>query len=223
MTSICVFGAVAIGGFMAAKLEMAGTPVTVVARGPHGEALRTKGLTLVSEGQESVTRPRVATDPKEIGLQDYLVLTLKAHSLLPAMAQLEPLIGPNTTIVAAINGVPWWYTYKLGGEFDGRRIESVDPEGKLTAGLPPAQVLGSILRPAGRHRGPLHGGQRQVGLRVGRVSGRSGLIVLKNLRDKGRRVAGGGQRFVFRSCIRLFFSAFRHIYLWNLDFISESS
>ena len=76
-----------------------------------------------------------------------------------------------------------------------------------------AQVLGGILRPAGRHRGPLHGGQRQVGLRVGRVSGRSGLIVLKNLRDKGRRVAGGGQRFVFRSCTRLFFNAFRHIYL----------
>ena len=97
-------GAGAIGGFMAAKLEMAGTPVTVVARGPHGDALRTKGLTLLSEGQESVTRPRVATDPKKIGPQDYLVLTLKAHSLLPAMAQLEPLIGPDTTIVAAING-----------------------------------------------------------------------------------------------------------------------
>lgn len=148
MTSICVFGAGAIGGLMAAKLEMAGTPVTVVARGPHGDALRSKGLTLVSEGTESVTRPRVATDPREIGPQDYLVLTLKAHSLLPAMAQLEPLIGPNTTIVAAINGVPWWYTYKLGGDFDGRRVEAVDPEGKVSAGLPPTQVIGSIVYPA---------------------------------------------------------------------------
>lgn len=148
MTSICVFGAGAIGGLMAARLEMAGTPVTVVARGPHGEALRTRGLVLRSDGQETVTKPRVATDPKEIGPQDYLVLTLKAHSLLPAMAQLTPLIGPGTTIVAAINGVPWWYTYRLGGDFDGRRIESVDPGGQLTAALPPSQVLGSIVYPA---------------------------------------------------------------------------
>ncbi len=95
-----------------------------------------------------MTEPRVASDPKEIGPQDYLVLTLKAHSLLPAMAQLKPLIGPNTTIVAAINGVPWWYTYKLGTDFDGRIIQSVDPEGELTAGLPPSQVLGSIVYPA---------------------------------------------------------------------------
>ena len=88
MTSICVFGAGAIGGLMAAKLEMAGTPVTVVARGPHGEALRTRGLVLLSEGKETVTEPRVASDPKEIGPQDYLVLTLKAHSLLPARVAL---------------------------------------------------------------------------------------------------------------------------------------
>jgi 2-dehydropantoate 2-reductase len=148
VTSICVFGAGAIGGLLAAKLEMAGTPVTVVARGPHGEALRSRGLVLLSDGKETVTEPRVASDPKEIGPQDYLVLTLKAHSLLPAMAQLKPLIGPNTTIVAAINGVPWWYTYKLGGDFDGRIIQSVDPEGGLTAGLPPSQVLGSIVYPA---------------------------------------------------------------------------
>jgi len=148
VTSICVFGAGAIGGLMAARLEMAGTPVTVVARGPHGEALRSKGLVLRSEGRETVTKPRVAADPGEIGPQDYLVLTLKAHSLLPAMAQLKPLIGPDTTIVAAINGVPWWYTYKLGGDFDGRRIESVDPGGQLTTALPPSQVLGSIVYPA---------------------------------------------------------------------------
>ncbi|MBX9943393.1 MAG: 2-dehydropantoate 2-reductase [Reyranella sp.] len=133
---------------MAAKLEMAGTPVTVVARGPHYEAMRTKGLVLRSDGTETVTRPKAVTDPREIGPQDYLVLTLKAHSLLPAMAQLKPLIGPGTTIVAAINGVPWWYTFRLGGDFEGRRIESVDPDGALTQALPPSQVLGSIVYPA---------------------------------------------------------------------------
>jgi len=148
VTSICVFGAGAIGGLMAAKLEMAGTPVTVVARGPHYEAMRAKGLVLKSEGQETVTKPKVATDPKDVGPQDYLVLTLKAHSLIPALAQLKPLIGPATTIVTAINGIPWWYTYKLGGEFEGRRVETVDPEGVLSAALPPSQVLGSIVYPA---------------------------------------------------------------------------
>jgi len=148
VTSICVFGAGAIGGLMAAKLEMAGTPVTVVARGPHYEAMRAKGLVLKSEGQQTVTRPKVATDPKDVGPQDYLVLTLKAHSLIPALAQLKPLIGPATTIVTAINGIPWWYTYKLGGAFEGRRVETVDPEGVLSAALPPSQVLGSIVYPA---------------------------------------------------------------------------
>jgi len=148
MTSICVFGAGAIGGLMAAKLEMAGTPVTVVARGPHYEAMRAKGLVLKSEGAETVTKPRVVNDPSSIGPQDYLVLTLKAHSLIPALAQIKPLIGPNTTIVTAINGIPWWYTYKLGGEFEGRRIDSVDPGGALSAAFPPAQVLGSIVYPA---------------------------------------------------------------------------
>lgn len=148
MTSICIFGAGAIGGLMAAKLEMAGTPVTVVARGPHYEAMRTKGLVLRSEGQEITTRPTVATDPKDVGPQDYLVLTLKAHSLIPALAQIKPLIGPSTTIVTAINGIPWWYTYKLGGAFEGKRIDSVDPGGALSAAFPPAQVLGSIVYPA---------------------------------------------------------------------------
>jgi len=148
MTSICVFGAGAIGGLMAARLEMAGTPVTVVARGPHYEAMRAKGLVLRSEGQETVTRPRVETNPKDVGPQDYLVLTLKAHSLVPALAQLKPLIGPNTTIVAAINGMPWWYTYKLGGAFEGKRVEAVDPGGVLWDALPPSQALGSIVYPA---------------------------------------------------------------------------
>lgn len=148
MSSICVFGAGAIGGLMAAKLEMAGTPVTVVARGPHYEAMRSNGLALLSEGRKTVVKPRVETDPKDVGPQDYLVLTLKAHSLIPAMAQLEPLIGPHTTIVAAINGVPWWYTYKLGGDFEGRRVEAVDPGGVVSVGLPPAQTLGCIVYPA---------------------------------------------------------------------------
>jgi 2-dehydropantoate 2-reductase len=148
VTSVCVFGAGAIGGLMAAKLEMAGTPVTVVARGPHHAAMRDNGLTLHSEGEQTVTRPAVASDPHQVGPQDYLILTLKEHSLLPALPQIRPLIGPQTTIVAAVNGVPWWYGYKLGGPYDGRRVEAVDPGGVLSQALPPSQTLGCIVYPA---------------------------------------------------------------------------
>ena len=146
--SICVFGAGAIGGLLAARLEAAGTRVTVVARGPHLAAMQADGLTLLSGGERIVARPRASADPREIGEQDYLFLTLKAHSLAPALPQLAPLIGPRTTIVAAINGIPWWYTYGLPAPFTDRRVDSVDPDGALWAALPPAQTLGCIVYPA---------------------------------------------------------------------------
>ena len=153
--SICVFGAGAIGGFLAARLGESGAPVTVVARGPHGEAIRRDGLRLVSEdGRETVTRPRVADDPRSVGPQDYLFLTLKAHSLEPALAQLTPLIGPSTTIVAAVNGVPWWYCHALDGPHGGKVVRSVDPDGALWRGLPPAQTLGCIVYPAAEVEAP---------------------------------------------------------------------
>ena len=148
MPSICVFGAGAIGGYMAAKLEAAGTPVCIVARGAHLAAIQRDGLTLHSGGERIVTRPTAVGHGSEVGPQDYLVITLKAHSLEPALAQLAPLVGPNTTIVSAVNGVPWWYTYGLPAPFADRRVESVDPHGALCAGLPPSQCLGAIVYPA---------------------------------------------------------------------------
>ncbi len=148
MPSICVFGAGAIGGMVAAKLEAAGTPVSIVARGPHLAAVQQDGLVLLSGGERIVTRPRAVPHGDAIGPQDYLVLTLKAHSLAPALPQLAPLVGPQTTIVAAINGVPWWYTFGLPEPFGGRRVISVDPDGALWDALPPAQTIGAIVYPA---------------------------------------------------------------------------
>jgi 2-dehydropantoate 2-reductase len=148
MPSICVFGAGAIGGFMAARLEAAGTPVSVVARGPHLAAIQANGLILRSGGAEVVTHPRAVQDPAELGPQDYVVITLKAHSLAPALPQVRPLIGPQTTIVAGINGIPWWYTYGLPAPFTDRRVAAVDPDGALWQALPPAQTLGCIVYPA---------------------------------------------------------------------------
>ncbi len=148
MPSICVFGAGAIGGLLAARLEQAGTAVSIVARGAHLAAVQQDGLVLLSGGERIVTRPHAVPHGDAIGPQDYLILTLKAHSLEPALPQLAPLVGPDTTIVAAINGVPWWYTFGLPEPFGGRRLDSVDPGGALWAALPPSQCLGSIVYPA---------------------------------------------------------------------------
>ena len=152
--SVCVFGAGAIGGLLAARLELAGTRVSVVARGAHGAALAAKGLVLESGGERVTTTPAVVSDPAELGPQDFLFVTLKAHSLEPALPQMRKLIGPQTTIVAGVNGLPWWYFYHLPGPFDGRRLRSVDPDGALWDGLPPAQTLGCILYPAAEIAAP---------------------------------------------------------------------
>lgn len=148
MPSVCVFGAGAIGGLLAARLEAAGTAVSVVVRGAHRAAIEADGLVLESEGARVVTRPMVVSDPGALGVQDYVFITLKAHSLAPALPQLAPLIGPGTVIVAGVNGLPWWYFHGVEGGFAGRRIEAVDPGGVLWAGLPPSQTLGCILYPA---------------------------------------------------------------------------
>ena len=154
--SICIFGAGAIGGFLAARLEASGVPVSVVARGPHREAVEAHGLRMRSGDALSVARPRMVSDPAALGTQDYLFITLKAHSLLPALPQLRPLIGPDTTIVAGVNGIPWWYTYGLPQPFGGRRLHAIDPDGLLWDGLPPAQTLGCIVYPAAEITEPGH-------------------------------------------------------------------
>jgi len=152
---ICIFGAGAIGGLMAAKLALKGeVDVTVIARGPHLAAMQADGLRLVSEGQEVVARPRCVATAAEAGPQDYVVVTLKAHSLPAAAQQMQPLIGPETAIVSAVNGVPWWYFHAIGGTHDGRIVESVDPGGVVTRLLPPMRAIGCIVYPAAEVSAP---------------------------------------------------------------------
>ncbi|MDO9712401.1 2-dehydropantoate 2-reductase [Paracraurococcus lichenis] len=146
---ICIFGAGAIGGLMAAKLAAKGdVEVTVIARGPHLAAMQAKGLRLVSEGQETVVRPRCVASAEEAGPQDYVVVTLKAHSLPGAARQMQPLLHDGTAIVSAVNGIPWWYFYKLPGPFEDRRVASVDPDGSLWELLHPSRAIGCIVYPA---------------------------------------------------------------------------
>ena len=146
---ICIFGAGAIGGLMAAKLAAKGeTDVTIIARGPHLAAMQANGLKLISEGQETVVHPRCVATAEEAGPQDYVVITLKAPALAGAARQMQPLIGAKTTIVSAVNGIPWWYFHKLAGPYEGRRVASVDPDGSVSDLLPPDRVLGCIIYPA---------------------------------------------------------------------------
>ncbi len=146
---LCVFGAGAIGGLMAAKLAAKGdVAVTVIARGPHLAAMQAKGLTLRSEGTETTIPVRAVASAEEAGVQDYVVVTLKAHSLPSAAPQMQPLLGPETAVVSAVNGIPWWYFHRLPGPYEDRVVESVDPGGAVSTLLAPARAIGCIVYPA---------------------------------------------------------------------------
>ncbi len=146
---ICIFGAGAIGGYMGAKLAQAGADVSLVARGPHLAAMQANGLTLIEAGAGPVNLPVTASDdPAKLGPQDYVIITLKAHSVPPVVARMQPLIGEDTTIVSGVNGVPWWYFHKLAGPHEGTRLASVDPGDAQWNGFGPDRVLGCVVYPA---------------------------------------------------------------------------
>jgi 2-dehydropantoate 2-reductase len=145
---IAIFGAGAIGGYLGVKLHQAGGAVTFIARGPHLAAMQKNGVTLKSGGETVVVHPRCVADAGEAGPQDYVFVTLKAHSLPGAAPQIAKLMGPETALVTGVNGVPYWYFYGIDSPYKDRPIESVDPGGALWAVLPPKQVIGSVVYPA---------------------------------------------------------------------------
>jgi len=145
---ICVFGAGAIGGYMGVKLAEAGADVSLVARGPHLAAMKSNGLRLIEETSETTVSPVASDDPEELGVQDYIIVTLKAHSVPGVVSKMAPLIGPNTTIVSGVNGVPWWYFHGVGGVLEGTRLASVDPGDAQWNGFGPDKVLGCVVYPA---------------------------------------------------------------------------
>jgi len=145
---ICIYGAGAIGGYLAVGLTGAGHDVSVVARGPHLEAMQRDGLRLRIAGEERVARPRCTHDAASLEPQDYVFLTLKAHSL-PAIAEaIAPLLGPETAVITAANGVPWWYFHGLEGPWRDRRLETVDPGGRLWDRIGPRRAIGCVVYPA---------------------------------------------------------------------------
>ncbi|RVB74525.1 oxidoreductase, partial [Mesorhizobium sp. M7A.F.Ca.CA.004.06.1.1] len=146
---ITIFGAGAIGGYLAAKLAITGrTDLSIVARGAHLEAIKADGLRLIEDGQEISVPVRAAAKADELGAQDYVVLALKAHSLSPALDQIAPLLGDHTSVVTMQNGVPWWYFHGVGGPLEGTRLNAVDPGGAIWQRIGPDRVIGSGVFPA---------------------------------------------------------------------------
>jgi 2-dehydropantoate 2-reductase len=145
---ICIYGAGAIGGFIGARLDRAGKEVSLIARGPHLAAMKAKGLKLLSEEGDFTVTPRCAADPAELGPQDYVVLALKAPAVAGIVEQMQPLLGPKTAVVMAVNGVPWWYFHDLEGPWRDRRLKTVDPDDRQWRGIGPGRVLGCVVYPA---------------------------------------------------------------------------
>ncbi len=155
MTKICVFGAGAIGGYVGARLAMNGeAEVSLVARGAHLAAMKSNGLTLRQSGETHVVHPRVTDAPAELGPQDFIILTLKAHGLAGVIDQLMPLIGRDTAILFAQNGIPWWYFHGVEGPLAGTRLESVDPGGEIWRRIGPERALGCVVWQAAEVEAP---------------------------------------------------------------------
>jgi 2-dehydropantoate 2-reductase len=146
---VAVFGAGAIGGYLAAKLAAPGrVELSLVARGAQLQAIEANGIKLLEAGTETVTPVRAVSDPTVLGPQDFVLLTVKAHSVSPALDQIALLLGPDTAVVTMQNGVPWWYFFGAGGPHDGARIEAVDPGGRIWHTIDPRRVIGSVVYPA---------------------------------------------------------------------------
>ncbi|MFC5520292.1 2-dehydropantoate 2-reductase [Polaromonas jejuensis] len=142
---VCIYGAGAIGGWIGSGLAHAGCSVSVVARGATLEALQMHGLRLNQGGR--VTSQAVASSaaPADLGVQDLVVLTVKAPALPEVVRHIGPLLGPDTIVLTAMNGVPWWFLQGFGGPLAGTRLAAVDPDGALAEAIPARHIMGCVV------------------------------------------------------------------------------
>lgn len=145
---ICIFGAGAIGGYMAVEIASAGYDVCVIARGAHLEAIKKDGLTLHINDQVKNVRLPASDNPADFGPQDYVICTLKTHQSMESAEKFAPLLGTHTAVVTAQNGIPWWYFYKEGGKFEGTHLESVDAGARQWHLIGPERAIGCVVDPA---------------------------------------------------------------------------
>ena len=147
---VAVVGAGAIGGYLGAKLALAGEAVTFIARGRNLDAIRRGGMKLVLEdgSEQAPAEVRAFESGAEAGEQDFILLTVKAHQVAAVAPQLQPMCGPDTAIVTMQNGIPWWYFHAHGGELAGRPVTSADPDGTIAQQIDPRRIIGSVVYPA---------------------------------------------------------------------------
>ncbi len=145
---ICIYGAGAIGGYMAVCLKEGGADVSLIARGAHLAAIQEKGLKLLINGGERAAKMRATSDPRELGPQDYVIVALKSHQAWEAAEAMKPLLGPDTAVVTAQNGIPWWYFYGFDGQFKNLQMDSVDPCGRQWRVIGPERAIGCTVYPA---------------------------------------------------------------------------
>ena len=145
---VCVYGAGAVGGYLAVLLARAGAAVSVVARGAHLAAIRERGLRLLVEGEELVAEVPATDAPATLGKQDIVIVTLKAHAIASAVDGIRTLLHRRTPVVTAVNGVPWWYFHRLASPFGERHVESVDPGGVIWRGIGPERAIGCVVYPS---------------------------------------------------------------------------
>ncbi len=152
--NITVIGAGAIGGHIAARLAAVGESVTVVARGEHLKAIRARGLKLKEGGEEIVARVEATDRIAEVGRPELVVLGVKAHQLAAIVADIASILTPRTMVLTTQNGIPWWYFFKHGGPYEGRRLESVDPGGVIAGHLPIDAIIAAISYQAAEIESP---------------------------------------------------------------------
>lgn len=155
MTRICIVGAGAVGGYLGAKLALADQPVNVLARGATLQALQAEGLRLTEEGNTRSVPVPARDNAQALGVQDVVIVAVKAPAMESVAQGIAPLIGPETCVVVAMNGVPWWF-FDRHGPLEGLRLQSVDPHGRIAQAIPTKNVLGCVVHLTCSTLGPGH-------------------------------------------------------------------
>jgi 2-dehydropantoate 2-reductase len=154
ISKACIYGAGAIGGWIGMALASGGCALSVVARGATLQALQTHGLRL-QQGEQTTTVPVTASaDPAELGVQDLVVIAVKAPAMPEVAERIAPLIGPHTLVLTAMNGVPWWFFEGFGGRWQGTRLKAVDPQGAIAQAIPARHIVGCVVHASCSLNGP---------------------------------------------------------------------
>lgn len=141
----CIYGAGAIGGWIGTRLAQAGCDVGVVARGATLDALQRHGLRLQERDVTMSAPVHASASPADLGVQDLVVVAVKAPAMGEVAAAIGPLIGSETLVLTAMNGVPWWFFEGFGGRYAGLRLKAIDPDGRIAEAIPARQVIGCVV------------------------------------------------------------------------------